>query len=252
MRKRFSNLLPILLPSMIFALFPVAAVAETIEGFVEVQGAAPQPEKLRRNSDPFCAKKVMFDPSIQLKGNRLKDVWVRVSAGAPDQQGSPDKTVEIHQRQCMYEPRVAAMQTGNRVVIQNDDPVLHNVHAYSAANTIFNRAMPTGSAAIRFDGTTSQSTSRWKGLLRWKCDVHAWMGGYLAVAQNPFFAVSDGNGVFRIENVPPGHYSLTAWHEKYGERTVEITIEPGNAAKTVFQYRQKLTQTGLPAEGKKS
>ncbi len=251
MPKRTSNLLQTLLPLMVFLLSPVAAVAETIEGLVEFQGVAPQPEKLRRNSDPFCAAKVMFDPSIQLKGNKLKDVWVRVTAGAPDQPGSPDKTVEIHQKQCMYEPRVVAMQAGNKVLIQNDDPVLHNVHAYSAGDTIFNRAMPSGSPALRFDRTTSQSTSRWKGVLRWKCDVHAWMGGYLAVAQNPFFAVSDGSGAFRIENVPPGHYTLTAWHEKYGEKTVEITVEPGQAATTVFQYRQKLTQTS-PPEPKKS
>ena len=87
--------------------------------------------------------------------------------------------------------------------------------------------------------TTSQSTARWSGLLRWKCDVHAWMSGFVGVSRNPYFAVSDAAGAFRIENLPPGHYSLAAWHEKFGEKEFEVSVEPGHVAKVVIRFGQK-------------
>jgi len=217
------------------------ALAELLEGVVEFQGAAPPATKLRRESDRFCAQTTRFDQSVQVRGNRLKDVWVHVVKGAPDQPGSPDKTVAIKQAECMYEPHVTALQAGNRLTIENSDPVLHNVHAWAGGSTLFNRAMP-GPGVIRFDSTTPQSTAKWSGLLRWKCDVHAWMTGYLGVSRNPYFAVSDADGAFRIENLPPGRYSLAAWHEKFGEKTVDLSIEPGQAAKIVIRFGQKLAQ----------
>lgn len=223
-------------------LVGTSASAETIEGFVEFHGVAPAAAKLRRDSDRFCAKEpAVMDPSVRVNANRLRDVWVRIVKGAPEQLGAPDRTIAIKQIGCMYEPHFAAMQAGNRLTIENNDPVLHNVHSYAGATTLFNRAMP-GPGVIVLDRGTAQSTSKWDGILRWKCDVHAWMSGFVGVSRNPYFAVSGDNGEFKIENLPPGKYSLTAWHEKFGEKTIEVSIEPGRAEKVVFHYGQKLTQ----------
>jgi plastocyanin len=224
-----------------FLLLTGPARPESIEGVVEFHGTAPAAEKLRRDSDRFCAKTPAVDPSVRVNGNRLRDVWVRITKGAPDQPGDPARTVAIKQTGCMFEPHVAAMQAGNRVTIENGDPVLHNVHAYAGGMTLFNRAMP-GPGIIAFTGSGAQGTLKWSGVVRWKCDVHAWMSGFIGVSTNAYSAVSDETGAFRIENVSPGTYSLTAWHEKLGERVVELSVEPGRTAKAVFHYGQKLTQ----------
>ena len=229
--------------SLLCVLFAASAFAETIEGLVEFHGVATPAAKLRRESDRFCAKQVALDPSVRINANRLKDVWVRITKGAPEQLGGPDRTITIKQTGCMYEPHVAAMQAGNRLNIENNDPVLHNVHAYSGATTLFNRAMP-GPGVISMDGATAQATSRWNGIVRWKCDVHSWMSGFVGVTRNPYFAVSSDSGEFKIENVPPGKYSLAAWHEKFGEQVVDVSVEPGQTAKIAFHYGQKLTQAG--------
>ena len=237
------SLRPGLSASLICCLLGVPALAETVEGLVEFHGATPALEKLRRESDRFCAKRSTVDPSVRLNANRLKDVWVRVVKGAPEQLGQADRTVAIKQTDCMYEPHVAAMQAGNRVTIENGDPVLHNVHAYAGAMTLFNRAMP-GPGVITIDGSATQGTSRWNGVVRWKCDVHGWMTGFVGVSRNPYFAVSGDNGEFRIENVPPGDYSIAAWHEKFGEKVVDVSVQPGQTARVVFHYGQKLSEAG--------
>ncbi len=201
-------------------LCAVPALAETIEGSVEFHGPAP---------------------AVQIHGNRLKGVWVRIVKGAPEQPGSADHTVAVKQTGCMYEPHLAAMQAGNRLTIESADPVLHNVHAFAGGMTLFNRAMP-GPGVISFDKGTAVATGKWEGILRLKCDVHGWMTGFVGVSRNPYFAVSGDDGAFRIENVPPGKYSLAAWHEKFGERVIDVSIQPGRNEQVVFHYGQKLTE----------
>ena len=89
---------------------------------------------------------------------------------------------------------------------------------------------------------TALATSKLDGIVRFKCDVHGWMSGFVGVSHNPYFAVSSDDGSFRIENVPSGKYSLAAWHEKFGEKVVEVSVEPGRNEQVVFHYGQKLTE----------
>jgi uncharacterized protein (DUF2141 family) len=56
------------------------------------------------------------------------------------------------------------------------------------------------------------------------CDTHAWMRGYIHVFDHPFFAVTDDKGSFSVPNIPPGTYTLKAWHEKAGLQSIEIKV----------------------------
>jgi hypothetical protein len=78
-------------------------------------------------------------------------------------------------------------------------------------------------------------TAKEEGMLRWKCDVHPWMRGYIGISKNPYQAVSK-DGTFKIDNVPPGKYTLESWHERYGTKTQEVTVEAGKPAKVTFKY----------------
>jgi hypothetical protein len=94
------------------------------------------------------------------------------------------------------------------------------------ASTLFNEGMPNEKAAP-IEYTTVEP-----GVIRWKCDVHPWMRGYIGVSSNSFHAVTGTDGVFRIANLPPGRYTVEAWHEKFGAKTLEV-IAP---ARVVFAY----------------
>ena len=212
---------------------PLAALAAdgSIEGTVDFTGKAPTAAKLHREADPFCAKKPMTDPSVQVKNGKLENVWVHVSKGAPATV-KPDtsKSVEMDQKDCMYEPRMTTAVVGQKIVAKNGDPVLHNVHTYLGATTVFNKGMPNETTP------PLEYVAKDEGMMRWKCDVHPWMRGYIGISKSGLQAVTSGDGSFKIANVPPGKYTVESWHEKYGTKTQEVTVEAGKAANVTFKY----------------
>jgi len=72
---------------------------------------------------------------------------------------------------------------------------------------------------------------------RIKCDVHGWMKSYMAVMPHPFYAVSQTNGQFTIPNLPPGTYTIVAWHEKYGQQEQNITVGPKESKQVSFTFK---------------
>ena len=69
-----------------------------------------------------------------------------------------------------------------------------------------------------------------------RCDAHDWMRGWIWVIDHPYGATSDADGTFVIEDIPPGTYMLTAWHERLGEQEIEITITPGGTTEVNFEF----------------
>jgi hypothetical protein len=79
-----------------------------------------------------------------------------------------------------------------------------------------------------------------------KCDVHGWMEAFVGVTNHPFFAVSGDDGSFTIANVPPGQYTIEAWHERYGVQTGQVTVEPNGTATVNFDYNAGMANAYVP------
>jgi hypothetical protein len=124
---------------------------------------------------------------------------------------------------------VEAAVRGQKIEVKNDDGTLHNVHSYAGTSTLFNQAQPTKSAAI-----VKQLDQA--GVVKLKCDVHPWMTGYVVVSNNPYASVTGANGAFQIKDVPAGTYTLEAWHEKFGLKTVSVTVTPDQTSKVTVNY----------------
>jgi hypothetical protein len=126
---------------------------------------------------------------------------------------------------CRYEPHVQAMMVGERLVITNEDPILHNTHARDATEkTVFNFALP-------IQGQRIKKKIKKPGILEAKCDAgHTWMNGYVFVHENPYYAVTDADGGFEIAQVPAGEYTLKVWHPALGETEKKLTIAAGETA----------------------
>ena len=136
----------------------------------------------------------------------------------------------MDQKDCMYTPRFATAVVGQKIQAKNGDPVLHNVHTYLGASTLFNKGMPNDKAS------PIETSAKEEGVMKWKCDVHPWMRGYIGVSKSGLQAVTGDSGSFKIENVPPGKYTIESWHEKFGTKTQEVTVEAGKPAKVTFKY----------------
>lgn len=206
-----------------------AAGATGIKGKVTFTGAAPAPVKLKREADPFCGKTLMNNEEVVVNPNAtLKNVVVRVMTGAPAATPPAEPVVMVDQNNCMYRPRVVAGVTGQKLLIKNSDPIMHNVHTYKGTATGFNQAQMKGSKDIE---KTVEA-----GVTKFKCDVHPWMTGYVVGNENAFVAVTGDSGEFTLNNVPAGTYTVEAWHEKYGTKTVDVTVAAGQTATADFSF----------------
>jgi plastocyanin len=200
-----------------------------VKGTVVVTGKIPAMEDLKRNSDAFCAKKQMKDESVLAgKKGELANVLVHVN-GLPATPPPSDKLV-LSQEDCMYRPRVMGIVDGQKLEIRNGDPVLHNVHTYENARTLFNVAQVPGTPNM--EKTFTQNGV----MLKFKCDVHQWMTGYVWVQNNGWFAVSDKDGKFEIKDVPVGTWDIEAWHERFGTKTGKVTVAKGKPAEVKFEF----------------
>lgn len=202
----------------------------TIKGKVNFTGTAPVMPELNRQSDPFCAKtKMKAEYVLVNENNTLKNVAIRVIGASGGEVNAAKITVD--QSNCMYTPRVQTAWFDKEVDIVNSDPTLHNVHTYNGSKTLFNRAQPKGSPAIK--KTFAKKDGE---IIKFKCDVHPWMTGWLVLDDSGFGGVTGETGEFEITGVPVGTYTLKAFQETYGEKDIQVTVEKDKVAEVEFSY----------------
>jgi len=211
---------------------PAAAGFGSINGSVAFAGKAPEAKELPRKADPICAAKPMKDNEVIVTGGMLKDVLVRIAPGSVKGKFSaPDQSVLVKQEDCMYVPRMQGAVAGQVITIENTDKTMHNVHTYKGQETILNQGQPAGSPPIKKDNVATEPA-----VLKFKCDVHPWMSGFVVVTDHPFFQTTGTDGSFKLDKVPAGKYTIEAWHSKYGLKTATVTVEPNKAAEVKFSY----------------
>jgi plastocyanin len=214
---------------------PAKSGTASIKGTVTLSGTPPEMALTKRDADPFCARTPMKDEEVLVgKNGGLRNVIVRITKGISGNYEPPMTNVTIDQTSCMYRPRVAMIMAGQSLLIRNSDQTLHNVHTYKGASTLFNQAEVPGLPAIA--KTFKDATGE---ILKFKCDVHPWMTGYVGISGHPFFAVTGDDGGFEIPKVPAGKYTVEAWHERYGTKTSEITVEANVPAEAKFVFEAK-------------
>ncbi len=242
MRSRhFPLLIAIGAAGLLGVLGPNAAAHDggtgSIKGKVKLVGTPPALRDLNMSSDPYCAKqKAGKDEDLVLgAGGMLKNVIVRISKGAAGDFPAPTTPATIDQNGCMYRPRVQVLRKGQPVTLKNSDQTLHNVHSYNGMVTAFNIAQAQGFP----DMTKKFPAAKAGDVVKFKCDVHPWMTGYVVVSDNPFHAVSAADGTFELKDVPPGTYTLTAWHERLGTKDVPVTVTADKATEVKIDLGSK-------------
>ena len=207
-----------------------AGLAADITGKITLKGTPP-PEKsiaiTDAATDKVCGDKSRTTPlttRLYVVGSagELADVFVYIKEGLTGKTFEvPTQPVVLDQKGCEYVPYVLGLQTKQKLLVKNSDPLMHNVHPTpdpKSGNKESNKAqMPAaGDLTFTFDNP--------EVLLRFKCDVHGWMFAYAGVLPHPYYAVTGKDGSFKIANVPPGTYTVEAFHRKAGKTTQKVTV----------------------------
>lgn len=162
----------------------------------------------------------------------LANVFVYVKAGLPAsaKYQAPATPIVIDQEGCRYRPHVLGIMVGQNLEIRNSDPVLHNIKAKATKNRPFNISQP--SAGMK----TTRTFSAPEVMVALECNVHGWMNAFVGVLPHPFYAVTGADGSFSIKGLPPGTYTIEAWHEKYGTLTATVTVTGTESKTTDFTF----------------
>jgi plastocyanin len=205
----------------------------SISGTVKFKGTAPTPKKIDANKDKeVCGKTQKVDESLLVNNGNLVNAVVTITDIKTGKKMDVKK-VTLDQKGCEYIPHVLAFPVGSSVDINNDDGILHNIHAYdSKKNSLFNEAQP------KFKKTITKKIDT-AGPMNVKCDVHGWMDGWFVGADNPYYGVTEKDGGFKLTDVPPGTYTVQVWHEKLGTSTQKVTVKAKEDAKANFELASK-------------
>ena len=138
----------------------------------------------------------------------------------------PPMRAEIRQRNENFVPHIIAVTVGSTVDFPNDDPIYHNVFSLSRTKTFDLGRFPQGkSRGEVFDKP---------GVVKVFCQIHSHMSATVMVFNHPWFAIPEEEGTFELPNVPLGMHQITAFHERLGDTTQQLQVEPGRAATVDF------------------
>jgi hypothetical protein len=237
MRLAYASFTAFLLSCAPFALLAGPAGTRVV-GRVTLNGSPSKPKPLDLSKEPACAKMHAADPLVPENvvtgpGNSLRNVVVYISTGAPYPGPVPATPVLFDQQGCHYTTHVLAFRAGQEVKISNSDPLSHNIHPLAKINREWNKIQPPGTPPFAYSYENEE-------FIPVKCNIHPWMQGYFVVLRTPYFAVTGDDGSFVLPDLPPGRYTITAWHETLGTQSHEIEINSNGDPQTLnFTFTAK-------------
>ncbi|MFQ5506177.1 MAG: carboxypeptidase regulatory-like domain-containing protein [Planctomycetota bacterium] len=213
-----------------------ALATATISGVVKLEGTPPPRRPIDMSQEAHCAEhqegEVLSEDVIVNPDGTLRNVFVWIKEGLGGYKFPvPEEPVVLDQLNCQYVPHVVGVRAKQELKIHNSDPVMHNIRATPKRNKKFNFSQHSKGQE------DSRTFPRREIPIKVKCDVHGWMGAYLCVVENPFFQVTGDGGIFELGKLPPGTYTVAAWHELYGEKTRSLTVGDTETKKVEFRFK---------------
>jgi plastocyanin/predicted small lipoprotein YifL len=208
----------------------------SVSGTVTLDGKPAPAKPINMSAEPYCQKAhptPVVPPEVVVddKGD-LANVVVYVKEGLGDYSfDTPKDPVVLNQKGCMYDPHIVALMTGQTFEVKNDDQTTHNIHPMPKDNRDWNKSQPPGATPI------DETFGRAENAIPVKCNVHPWMKSYIFVFKNPYYAITPKDGKFELKDLPPGTYTIEAWHEKYGTSDQTVTIGAKESKPLNFTFK---------------
>lgn len=217
--------------AVICFLICCSVFAGTIKGNVKAQ---PRPEAMEDvESGKYENRKYKFLERVNY--DEMKDFVVYVDQPISNLNQPPPKPMQVViQKDGTFKPHVLPVMIGTTVEWPNNDDIFHNVFSMSEAKPF--------DLGFYKSHEVKRVTFDKPGRVDIFCSIHTRMSCIVLVLENPFFAATDKNGNYEIQNLPAGTYRLKAWHERLPSQIIDVTVPVNGEISQDFV----LTVTGLP------
>lgn len=202
-----------------------------IAGHVTFDGPVPSIPSISVKKNPEICGATVPDPNATAVDPKTHGVAsVLLSLANVSQGKAPAEVYTLANQGCSFQPHVLAAMAGKTFALENMDATIHNTHIRFNGRTLLNDALSFHEGDAMYHPVKDDRLLQRPGMLKVNCDIHEWMGGYVDVLENPYFAVTDKDGSYKIADVPPGTYTVKVWHENLGEKTENVTVSAGKTA----------------------
>jgi hypothetical protein len=207
-----------------------------ISGVVQFDGAAPEQTIAQLSGWSECAvQHPEGNPKagdVLVSNGKLQNAMVYIKDGLGDRVFAvPTTPAVLDQKGCVFIPRILGVQTDQDLKMLNSDPLAHNVHGLSQHSSSWNFSLGVKGASRTI------SVPKQEFMIEVKCDIHPWMRAYIGVFDHPYFMLSGADGRFTLKDVPPGAYTVEAWHERFGVQSQKVTVGTKETKEISFTFR---------------
>lgn len=210
----------------------------SVTGSVNFKGKDQPPKvySITKDND-VCGTGTRQIDYVRVNNGKLLDTVVYLDKIKQGKAFPADLTKEeIDQKGCEFKPFLQVMKNGSKIAAVNQDPVLHNIHTYEiigrTKKTVFNVSQPE-------PGTVTKTVKLKRGVaMKVECDAHDFMHGFVFVAKTPYFAKVAEDGSFKIDNVPPGKYTIKVWHGTLKGAKAKVEVAAGGTATVNFNIKK--------------
>lgn len=207
-----------------------------VTGQVTFAGTPPKPHVINMSKFPDCVKlnpkPRMTEDVVTGPDNALENVVVYISGGADTISPPPTSSAIFDQKDCHFTTHVLVLQAGQELQMSNHDPLAHNIHPMPHINREWNKILLPGTPPSSYSLDSPE-------FIPVKCNIHPWMHAYFIVLQTKYFAVTGEDGRYTLPELPPGKYTITAWHEVFGTQSKEITVGEGQQISLDFVFHAR-------------
>jgi hypothetical protein len=195
----------------------------TVSGVVRFEGPPPEQSIAQLSGWSECASQhPQGNPlagDVLVNDGKVENALVYIKDGLGDRVFAvPSEPVNLDQKGCIFFPRVVGVQVDQPLKLLNSDALAHNVHGFAQ------KAKPWNISLSVKGMNRTVKVDKPEAVIEVKCDIHPWMRAYVGAFSHPYFAVSGTDGSFTLRNVPPGEYTLEAWHERFGTRSQKVSL----------------------------
>jgi len=220
----------------------------SVSGKVSFKGAAPDNavEKISITKNPeICGEGYREVVWVDIKGNALRGTFVFLDKVKKGKKWSAPKSGKyiVDQKDCRFTPWAQVVKRGN-VTIRNSDSVLHNINMREMIGVEKKGRKPIKRTLFNFGqpdkGDIEKALKpRRSSYISLNCEAHNFMFGFMLAPEHPYAVVVNADGTYKIDNVPPGEYTLKAWHPKLGVQKTKVTVPAKGKVESNFEFSKQ-------------